>query len=539
MEESKLTRTRDAAGIPRAAIRFCFERAGIQWADVSHVAVASRPVRGWLRRAWFRLKMTPRAPLASFYYQSKAMGEMSREVNNFRILRTLRQHERTPVLALEQHLCHAASAFYASPFDRAAILTLDEDGDGLSGMLAVGEGTRIRVLRRIAFPHSLGWLFSHVTQALGFAPFGAEHKTQWLSLGGEPSFADFFLEILGGAAAPRMRAKYFQRGFAGRMAFSDELYRRLGFPPGQPETMSDDLRRAVAASVQQACARAAANLARKLALETGAKALCLAGGLFLNAPLVEYVEKEAGLDQVFVQPAAGNEGTALGAAWLVEHQMSGRPRREPLRHLYLGPSFSNEEIKRVVDNCKLGYRWSNTEDERTAEVIRLLEAGRIVAWFHGAAEFGPRALGNRSLLASPWAPYVKENLNEFVKHREPFRPFALAVPEEDAAKYFESTPANRFMASLAHVKPEAQAMLEGFVLPGNRVRLHAVDRETNPLLWRLLKKFGERAQAPLLVNTSFNLFGEPLVVTPRDAIRSYACSGTDAMSIGSFLLTKS
>ena len=209
-----------------------------------------------------------------------------------------------------------------------------------------------------------------------------------------------------------------------------------------------------------------------------------------------------------------------------------------MEHLYWGPSFSNQEIKQVLDNCKVGYRWHDGEEQKLDEMIRLLEGGKIVAWFHGAAEFGPRALGNRSLLASPWAPYVQENLNEFVKHRESFRPFALAVPAERADEFFDHSPAARFMATLGTAKPSARGFLEGFLLPGNRVRLHVVERSVNPAFHRLLERFGERAQAPFLVNTSFNLFGEPLVITPRDALRSCFCSGIDALAIGNFTLAK-
>lgn len=192
----------------------------------------------------------------------------------------------------------------------------------------------------------------------------------------------------------------------------------------------------------------------------------------------------------------------------------------------------------MLENCKARYRFHVSDDQRLEETIQLLAAGKIVGWFQGAAEFGPRALGNRSLLASPWAPYVKENLNEYVKHREAFRPFAISVTAERAGEYFDYSPAARFMTTLGFAKPETMGMLDGFLLPGGRVRLHVVERAANPLLWRLLDRFGQFASAPMLVNTSFNLFGEPLVVSPRDAVRSYFCSGVDALVIGSFSMAK-
>ncbi|MBI3669956.1 MAG: carbamoyltransferase [Acidobacteria bacterium] len=550
MEESKLGRSRRLGGIPRKAIQFCLEKVGIGWHDVPYVAVASRPVRAWARQAWLRARLTPFAPVPSGYYQSKALGELGRELNNLRVLKLMAHVPGSRVLRLEHHLCHAASAYYASPAENAIILTLDEQGDGRSGMVALGEGNRIRTLRTIPFPHSLGWVFTQVTDLLGFAPHRSEHKTQWLSLEGEPMFKDLFLEMLRPTpgALPRLHSSYFNRGLAGRIAFSKKFYRRLGIEPpassgerqgSRGAALSETLRRQLAASVQQACATVVAELAEAYRQKTGACALCLAGGLFLNPLLVAAVEKSSGFEQVFVQPAAGNEGTALGAAWLVWHEQLGMPRLDPPPHVSWGPSYSNQEIKQVVENCKARYRWHEGEEQKIEEALRQLEAGKIIGWFQGAAEFGPRALGNRSLLASPWALYVKENLNEYVKHRETFRPFAISVAAEDCNRYFECRPSARFMATMGWVRPDALDLVKDFLLPENRVRLHVVEREANPLLWRLLKRFGEHAPAPLLVNTSFNLFGEPLVITPRDAVRSYFCSGIDALIIGNFSLTKS
>ncbi len=550
MEESKVLRSRTLGGIPRQAIQFCLEKAAIGWRDVQYVAVATRPRRAWARQAWLRARLTPFAPVPSAYYQSKALGELGRELNNLRLLKLMTQAPGSRVLRLDHHLCHAASAYFASPAERALILTLDEQGDGHSGMVALGEGNRIRVLRAIAFPHSLGWVYSQVTDLLGFTPHRSEHKTQWLSLEGEPVFKALFLEMLRPApgSLPHLDSSYFNRGLAGRIAFSKKFYRRLGIevPSSSDERhgsrgteLSETLKRQMAASVQQACRTVVTELAESFRQKTGARVLCLAGGLFLNALLVAAMEKSTGFEQIFVQPAAGNEGTALGAAWLVWHEQLGKPRLEPPTHLYWGPSYSNQEIKKIVENCKARYRWHEGEEQKIEETLRQLEAGKIVGWFQGAAEFGPRALGNRSLLASPWAPYVKENLNEYVKHREAFRPFAISVPAEDGDRYFECPPAARFMATMGWVRPVARELVKDFALPEGRVRLHVVGREANPMLWRLLRRFGEKAPAPLLVNTSFNLFGEPLVITPRDAVRSYFCSGIDALIIGNFSLSKS
>ena len=549
MEESKLVRMRTAGGIPREAIRFCLERAGTGWSGVECVAVASRPLRAWVRQAWMRAKLTPFAPVPSGYYQTKALGELGRELNNGRLLQMLGESPNLRVLHLEHHLCHAASAFYASAADRALVLTLDEQGDGRAGSIALGEGSRLRILESIPFPNSPAWIFSQVTNLIGFAPHADEHKTQWLGLEGDPVFEGLFLEILRPSPGklPHLATGYFNAGLAGHIAFWPKFYRAVGVDPaigkaaesGSPRPqIPEALRKQLAASVQQTCCTVAAELAERYRKQTGAKSLCLAGGLFLNPVVVSHVEKNTGFDHVFVQPAAGNEGTSLGAAWYVHHHVQGSPRQNAVSKMDWGPSYSNQEIKQVLENCKARIRFHVSDEQRLEETIQLLAAGKIVGWFHGAAEFGPRALGNRSLLASPWAPYVKENLNEYVKHREAFRPFAISVMAERAADYFEYTDSARFMSTLGKAKPEAARLLDGFLLPGGRVRLHVVERAVNPLLWRLLERFGQLASAPMLVNTSFNLFGEPLVVSPRDAVRSYFCSGVDALIIGSFSLTK-
>ena len=549
MEESKLVRSRTAGGIPREAIDYVLRRAGIGWRDLTGLAVASRPLRAWGREAWLRARLAPRAPLSSCYYQAKALGDLGRELNNQRLLPLLGDSASPRIFPLDHHLCHAASAFYASSAERAVVLTLDENGDGLAGTVMLGEGARLRLLRSISFPHSLGWIFSQVTELIGFTPHRDEHKTQWLGLEGQPVFQALFLEILGGPSGegPHLQSRYFTPGFAGRVSFSPLFYRAIGVEPAARKAAPNNLPRAplaeplcrqLAASVQLACSTLAAQLAEGFRLRTGAQELCLAGGLFLNPVIVSEVERLTGFDRVFVQPAAGNEGTALGAAWYLRHQLQGQPRQAPMDHVYWGPSFSNQEIKNVLDNCKVRYRFHNSDDQKLEETLRWLHAGKIVAWYQGSAEFGPRALGNRSLLASPWAPYVKENLNEYVKHRESFRPFALSVPAERAAEFFDASPCARFMTTLGRAKPEARPLLESFLLPGDRVRLHAVERATNPALWRLLELLGQSAPAPILVNTSFNLFGEPLVISPREAVRSYFCSGIDALVIGSFSLTK-
>jgi carbamoyltransferase len=530
IEEGKLARTRTIGGIPRTAIQFCFERAGITWNDVAHIAVARQPSGSFSRQA--RRAPARRAP----------------ESQDVAALRRLAGGKPDRIKTLDHHMCHAASAFYPSGFERALIVSLDEQGDGRTGLVAIGEGARIRELDSIRFPHSLAWIYSQFTQLLGFRPRGDEHKTQWLSLVGEPELASVLVEMFRQKPnrPPHLNPKYFRRKVNGELCFTKDFYRRLEIPaptkqPRTPE-FSDSTRANLAASLQNAVAVVLCDWLSALRAETREESLGLAGGLFLNPLLVREIEAHAGFENVLVQPAAGNEGTALGAAWLVSHENEKQPRNSSGSAPLWGPAYSNAQIKLVLDNCKATYRWLDSEDLQLSETVRLLQLGKIVAFFQGATEFGPRALGDRSLLASPWAPYVKENLNDFVKHRESFRPFALAIPEEDCAEYFRASPNARSLTTMAQANENGRKLLhglpEGFLLPNNLVRLQVVRESDNPLFWKLLKRSGQNAPAPILVNTSFNLFGEPLVVTPRDAVRSYFCSGTDALVIGNFLLGK-
>jgi carbamoyltransferase len=538
IENDKLART-STQGLPQAAIRFCLEQAKVSWEQMAVVAVASSAFRGWSRELWCDAKLARTTPFASAYHQLNAMGELKRNWDHLRMLRGL-SNGKARLVTFDHHLCHAASTFYASPFERALIVTMDEDGDGCSGLLAIGEGTRIRVLRRILFPNSLAWLYSRITELAGFVPHKEEHKTQWLGMAGEPEFKALLLDMMTSSRSPipRLDHRFARRGLDRRLALSPEFYRRAGLPFDSGE-FTEQQRQSLARSVQDACYEVILKMIEDLRKQQGDLPVCFGGGLFQNSLLVASLEQKLGIRQVFVPPAPGNSGTAIGAAYLAWHEVLNQPRVEPVSSPYWGPRFSHQQTKDVLDNCKARYWLQTTDDRKVETAIRLLEAGKIVGWVQGATEFGPRALGNRSVLASPWAPYVKENLNDFIKHREWFRPFAISVPEEDCSQCFEASQQCQFMNSLGTVRPGSVSLPEGFILPGGRVRLHVVKKESNALLWRLLKTFGKSGPAPMLVNTSFNLFSESLVVTPRDAVRSYFCSGIDSLFINNFVLAKS
>lgn len=535
IEEDKLARTPKIGGIPRLAMQFVLRRAGARPADLAAVALSASPRHAWMSEELFRMQMLISRPRSA--YQTGALGRVYRARNHSRQLRS-ELGAATPRLEFRHHLCHAASAWYPSPFDRGLVLTLDETGDMCTGQLAVGEGDELRPLAKLHFPNSLGWFYTRVTHLLGMRPRLDEGKVQWLACSGKPDYLQAFRRFfrITGGGLPHLQRDYFGDGIAGEWSFSAQARRALGLEGSEPPR-DDAHRAAIARSAQDFLEETVVALAERFRKTTGTNFLAVAGGVFLNVPLVRALETRTGFSKVFVQPVAGNPGTALGAAHLAAKRLTGRPLRRPLQSLDWGPEFDSGDMKAVLDNCKIIYRFLQGEDDLLAETVQLLLRGKIVAWCQGRLEFGLRALGNRSLLASPFSPFVIENLNRFIKHREGFHPFALAAPAEDAPRMFDASDNCRFLASVAELR-EGQAELEQFCFRGREVRFHLVEREANPRFWKLLRAFGAAAPVPVLVNASFNLFGEPLVSEPRDAVRSFYCSGTDALVLGNFLMTK-
>ena len=436
------------------------------------------------------------------------------------------------VIIVDHHMAHAASAYFASPFEEATVLTLDRAGDFRSGARWRAAGNQLLLDKELYYPDSLGELYGRVTELLGFEPNADEHKVQWLSTFGDASCRALFGEILScrDDGWPRIDRTYLHGERTSRGGFSAKFYSRLGLADGKE--IPNALRAPVAAGLQYATERVVLEMAGS------GENLCLAGGLASNSLLVSVLEHSANWKNVFAQPAAGAEGTALGAAFYAWNVVSGQSSRPGIGNLCLGPSYDAEEIKKVLENCKLRFRYLLTTDELIATAVREINDHKIVAWMQGHMEFGPRALGNRSILASPLNPYSTENLNIYIKHREDFRKFAASVPEELAAQYFDVGPNARFLATVGRVRPEHRSTFESAILGHDLVRVHTVSRDDNPLYWQLLHAAGKATGLAVLYNTSFNLFGDPLVCTPRDAVRSFYSSGIDAMFVGHFLLEK-
>ncbi len=571
IEEEKLVRIKQVGinqcgGLPYEAIGYCLETAGIGIDDIDYVTYYQKPRRLLNRQLEFSNRLIPAGSSEADDHKASSVNEFHDRMKTLYLIRRL-LNQRSKVVAVDHQLAHAASSFYLSGFDRAAILILSGKGDYISIAAGVGEGRKMRLLRRIEFPHSLGWVYSLVTEYLGFRPNGGEHNTQWLSVTGEPEFRTAFKDLirLDQAGIPSIDLSFFVSSLQGPDPFSEEFYRKFGdclrrrdqrFNGGVRRTswaeMTEELtgrskallpansyRRNLAHSLQQHLEEVVLALAESIRMEHGVDALCLAGGVASNSLLISKLERESGYQHIFVQPAAGNAGCSIGAALFLWHNQLDQGRPEALEHVFVGPEYSDQEVKPVLDNCKLAYRYVTSDDKLLEEVAKLLYKGSIVAWFQGRAEFGPRSLGARSILASPLQAYMKENLNHFVKHRETYRPFAASIPEERAEEFFENcSPLSRFLLSVSRVRNDKRHLIPAAWFSDGMARVHTVSRKTNPLFWRLLNKFGEKTNVPVLVNTSFNLFGEPIVCTPREAVRSYYCSGIDALVINNFLIQK-
>lgn len=496
IEESKLLRGVRPGEIPQASVEECLRLAKLSRDQVDCVALVRPFARG------------PESQMHS----------------------TLRgQFPRAEITVIEHHLGHAASAYYPSPFESATVLTLDHAGDFRCGTLWRASGNRLDLDREWHYPDSLGRLYSAVTELLGFQARADEHKVQWLSTFGDDRFLPLFREIVSPGAA--LDASFFDGFRTAHGGFSAKIFERLGLADG--EKIPDSMASSIAHGLQKVVEETVIGLAGE------GENLCLAGGLFFNALLVASLESCGKWKNVFVQGAAGNAGSSMGAAYYAWHQRSGQPRRaDGTSTLLLGPSYGPEEIKRVLENCKLRFRYLRSTDEMLSTAVQFLGERKIVAWMQGRMEFGPRALGNRSILASPLDPYSTENLNVFIKHREPFRKFAASVPAELVSEYFEAGPNARNLATVGHVKPAHRKTFASAILGEDLVRVHTVSEADNPLYHRLLHEAGRVTGLPVLYNTSFNLFGDSLVSTPRDAVRSFYSSGIDALLAGNFVVEK-
>jgi carbamoyltransferase len=551
-EEERFNRVKYAAGLPAAAIRYCLDAAGIRLEQVDHIAIPRNPWARLGRKLLYAARL-PRFALGRAAVMRRFSGMREELAAAFEAdpARLRARFHR-----VEHHRAHLASTFFLSPFERAAALSADGLGDFASTLWGTGAGHQIEFQGAIAFPHSLGMYYTAITQYLGFWKFGDEYKVMGLAAYGEPAYREEFRRIVHAAAGIgfRLGLEYFihqrtgpdmtwqdatQTPVLGRL-FSDYLERRLG-PTRAANEPLDERHRNVAATQQAILEDVLFSMLNALHRRTGQKALCLAGGVAFNCVANGKIFSRTPFERVYVQPAAGDAGLALGAAYYVHHQILRQPRSFVMNHAYWGPEFSREELRRALDRSAITPSEfcirELAEEPLAREVARRLMDGKIVGWFEGRMEWGPRALGNRSILTDPRRPEMKDILNRRIKHREPFRPFAPSILEEAMGDYFDGPQPSPFMLLAYPVRPEKKALIPAPTHVDGTARLQTVSRTANPRYWLLLSEFGKLSGVPAVLNTSFNE-NEPIVCRPEEAIDCFLRTRMDVLVLGDYLIEK-
>ena len=567
-QEERFTRKKHDAGFPRSAILYCLKEAGLAAEDIDNVVFYEKPFVKFERLLETYLAFAPKG-FPSF---AKAMPVWIKDklFQKSALIKELKStldenvDWRKRLLFSEHHLSHAASAYYPSPFDRAAVLTLDGVGEWTTTSLAIGKGSDLKVVKEIHFPHSLGLFYSAFTYYTGFKVNSGEYKVMGLAPYGVPRYADLIREKLitvSDDGSFQLDMRYFD--FATGLTMTNKKFDALfGGPPRMPETELTQREMDLAASVQKVTEDIVLELARGIAKETGERNLCLAGGVALNCVANGILLREKIFDNIWIQPAAGDAGGALGAAlstWYLHHnkERGHLTQRDAMKGAYLGPEFKDTEIEAELTVC--GARSIKlSEAEMIEEVASALADEKAIGWMQGRMEFGPRALGGRSIIADPRSPVMQKQLNLKVKYRESFRPFAPSVLIEDVGEWFEHETDSPYMLIVANVQndkrfaiaeeEEALFGIDKLNIPRSTVpaithvdysaRIQTVHSDTNPKYHAVISKFKEKTGCPIVVNTSFNVRGEPIICTPTDAFKCFMGTEMDILAIGNYLLYK-
>ncbi|MBU0718805.1 MAG: carbamoyltransferase [Planctomycetes bacterium] len=536
-EEERFTRKKHDNGFPRQAIAYCLQEAGIGIGDVDYVTFYEKPLVKFDRILETILAEWPRTLKPWLKALPLWLGQrlrIGREIQT-------RLGIDRDIYYCQHHLAHAASAFLVSPFDAAAIITADGVGEWTTTSWGIGRGSRIDIQKDLRFPHSVGLLFSALTAYLGFRVNDAEWKVMGLAPYGNPTLVDRFREIVDVKedGSIRLNLRYFAHTYSTTRTISDKWQTLFGHGARRPEAEITDFHRDLARSGQQVVEEIMVKMATHVHRETGKKNLCLGGGVGLNCVANWRVLQESGFEEIFIQPAAGDSGGALGTAFYLYNSVLNQPRTFRMDNALYGPAFTNMEIKAALDEVGAKYETVDDEDELLRRTAKLIAAKKVVGWFQGRLEFGPRALGARSLLADPRDANMKDVINAKVKFREAFRPFAPAILKEHAHEYFEM-PAGMdapFMLLVPRVREERRAVIPAVTHQDGTGRVQTVTEEHNRLFYRLIQAFRDLTGVPVVINTSFNVRGEPIVCTPRDAYNTFVNTGIDALVIGSFVVT--
>ena len=567
-QEERFTRTKHDQSFPNNAIKYCLEQVNISASQIDNVVFYEKPFVKFERLLETYLAFAPRG----FRSFAKAMPIWIRDklFQKSALINELKEtldediNWKERLLFSEHHLSHAASAFYPSPFESAAVLTLDGVGEWTTTSLSVGKGSELKVLKEIHFPHSLGLLYSAFTYYTGFKVNSGEYKIMGLAPYGEPRFADLIKEKLISVAEDgsfKLDMSYFN--YATGLTMTNNKFNILfGGLPRSPETELTQREMDLAASIQKVTEEIVIKLAKGISKETGEKNLCLAGGVALNCVVNGILLRKKVFDNVWIQPAAGDAGGALGAAlsiWYLHHKKKRKASSalDSMKGAYLGPEFEDKEIESTLKAC--GAIYKKLEEEDLIEMVAAaLVDKKAVGWMQGRMEFGPRALGSRSIIADPRSKIMQKQLNIKVKYRESFRPFAPSVLREHVNDWFDHDADSPYMLIVADVQkdkrlamtPEEEKLfgIDKLNVPRSSVpaithidysaRIQTVHADTNPKYHALISKFKEKTGCPLVVNTSFNVRGEPIVCSPIDAFKCFMGTELDILAIGNYLLTK-
>ena len=544
-EEERFVRVKTASEIfPSHSIRYCLKESNLSLNDIDVVATA------WDHSKYPKamdayMKGIAERDLDPFAdtLETISHNKLSPDLINFLIRVGLYKidPEANPKVAwYPHHLCHAASVHYLSGFLDSAILVMDGSGEELATTTWHGNGPDIHPIEEWKLPHSLGWFYAAFTEWLGFKAYSGEGKVMGLAAYGNP-ISDLTQKVktvciddeTQGYRIDPTFIYYGARNHSRR--FTNKLIELFG-PPRQPESELTDYHQNVAYAVQKQLEEVATRLAKKLLSKSGSRNLCVSGGVAMNCKMNGVLSSLSEVENIFINPASHDSGASLGAGLLAGKEFGISPTRNTLTHAYWGPSFTDDEIEKALIHCKLSYRKS---DDITQEVAERLAKGEIVGWFQGRAEVGARALGGRSVLANPMIKEMKNIINAHVKYREAFRPFAPSMIEEVKDKYMVNPKDSPFMILAYPFQDNFQELFPSIVHVDGSVRPQTVKKQNNPIYWDLINKFGRLTGHPVILNTSFNVRGEPIVGTPQDALRCFYSTGMDALALGSFLVKKS
>jgi len=481
---------------------------------------------------------------ATLAWQNRLLHEFREENFQARLRRELVSFfgtsEVPPLRFFPHHAAHAATAYYVSPFDDALIVTIDGSGDSQCATVWLGTGDRMELIHEVEIPDSLGWFYAAITEYLGFQAYDGEYKVMGLAAYGQPNrqFREALERVVPLADdgwSYHVRPEFIHHGpHTHSDRFTDHLVSLLGLPPRQGRSPLEPLHEALAFEAQRLLEDRVLRLLQHFRMETGRTRLCLAGGVALNVKMNGRIRQSGLFDDMFVFPIPSDSGSAIGAALGVYRELTGR-RPKPLEHLYLGPSFSDEEIELQLKSCGIAYRVCDDIAEATAD---LLAQGKVVGWFQGRMEAGPRALGARSILADPRAIDSRDRVNAAIKFREYWRPFCPSLIETAAPRFMRDATPAPFMITAFEATEAAARLCPAVVHVDGTMRAQTVNGEANPRFYALLKAFERRTGVPVLLNTSFNVKGEAIVCTPRDALRTFWSTGLDALAIGRCLIEK-